>query len=253
MRQPHIKCDTGDISEWIIIPGDPQRIDIITKNWDTKKEVAYNREHRTVRGTYKDLDITCTSTGMGCPSASIAIEELTNIGAKGVIRIGTCGGLLPEMKSGDLIIPIAAMKSDGTTKEYVGSDYPAVADIDVVNALIKIAKQKKVRFFVGINRTHDVFYEPIENFTKLADINSKRLVSSEMECSAVFLVSDLRNIKSGAILVINTPEPPAEVKVDPSIVYKLADEEAVKVGMDNAVEITLEAIRLLQKKDIGSF
>lgn len=248
LTEPHIKCKKDDVSEWIIMPGDPQRIDLITTNWDTKNEVSYNREHRTVRGTYKDVDVTSTSSGMGCPSTAIAIEELANIGAKGIIRIGTCGGLLKEMRSGDLVIPIAAMKSDGTTKEYVGMDYPAVAEIDVVNALVQVAKKKGVRFFVGINRTHDAFYESTENFVKLADIGASRLVSSEMECSSVFLVSDLRGLKAGAILVVNTPEPPKEVKKDPSIVYQLADVDAVKKGMDDAIEITLEAIRILENK-----
>lgn len=250
MSEPHIKCSKGDVSDWVIFPGDPGRIDLITQNWSEVKEVAYNREHRTVRGTYKDLDISATSSGMGCPSSAIAIEELANIGVKGIIRIGTCGGLLKGMEPGDLIIPIAAMKSDGTTKEYVGMDYPAVADLEVVNALIESAKRKGVRFFVGINRTHDAFYESTEGFVKLAEIKSPRLVSSEMECSSVFLVSDLRGLKSGAILVVNTPEPPEEVKKNPEMIYQLVDPEKVSKGMDNAIEITLEAIRKLNGSNV---
>lgn len=248
MTESHIKCKKGDVSKWILLPGDPKRIDLITKNWSSKKEIVYNREFRIVKGNYKDIDVTAVSSGIGCPSTAIAIEELANIGAKGIIRIGTCGGLLEEMQPGDIVIPIAAMRSDGTTKEYIKEDYPAVADLELIQALVQVAKEKGVRFFTGINRTHDAFYESTESFTQLADIKSMRLVSSEMECSAVFLISDLRNLKAGAILVVNTPESPKEVKKNPEIVYQLTDEKKVSEGMDNAIEIALEAIRMLEKK-----
>lgn len=243
--EPHIKCKTGDVSDWVLLPGDPGRNDIITKFWDVKKEVAYNREFRTCRGRYKDIDISVTSTGIGCPSTAIAIEELANIGVKGCIRIGTCGGLLKEMQPGDIVIPSAAACLDGTTREYDTNAKITYADKAVIDALINAAKKAGVKYFVGINRTHDVFYEPMENFTKLA---GKGFTSSEMECSAVFFVSALRKLKAGAILVVNTPEPPEEVLKEPTIIYKLVDANKVNKGVEDAVKIALEAVSMLTIK-----
>jgi len=246
--QPHIKCKKGDVAKWILLPGDPKRVDIITKFFDFFEEVMYNREYKTCTGKYKDVDVSVTSTGIGCPSAAIAVEELIKIGAEGFIRIGTCGGLLKDMNSGDLVIPIAATKTDGTTREYEPSGDFAYPSEDVVEALKKAANNLGYKFFIGTNRTHDVFYESNKTFLKLADSKIKNLASSEMECSAVFLVSGLRDVKSGAILVVNTPEPPEEVAKNPDIIYKLTDVEKVRKGVENAIKVALEAIRVLEKK-----
>lgn len=102
-----------------------------------------------------------------------------------------------------------------------------------------------VRYFVGVDRTHDAFYESTENFVKLA---GSGLISSEMECSAVFLVSKMRNLKAGAILVVNTPEAPEDVLVNPEMVYQLIDEKKVQEGVDKAIKIALEAVRILDSK-----
>jgi uridine phosphorylase len=246
-NQPHIGCAFGDIGKYVILPGDPGRIDMITAYWHQKREVAYNREFRTVSGTVNGIQITATSTGIGCPSAAIAVEELANIGAKTMIRIGTCGGLIPGMKSGDIVIPFAAMRSEGTTKEYVTPDYPAVADLEVTNALIAAANRKGVTCYIGVNRTHDAFHEPLSNFTQLARIKTQQLVRSEMECSAVFLVGALRGIKTGCILVVNTPEPPTEVEKNPEIIYQLAEADIIKASLETATQIVHDAILTLEK------
>ena len=228
------------------MPGDPGRIDKIKESLTATREVAYNREFRTCIGRYKELDITVTSTGIGCPSAAITVEELANAGVDTFIRIGTCGGLLPEMQAGDIVIPVAAMRCEGTTKEYAPTEFPAVADRKIVNALVTSAEERSVRFFVGINRTHDAFYESIGNFTSLPRIKTKAFVSSEMECSAVFLTAMLRNLRAGAVLVVNTPEPPAEVAKNPEIIYRLANVRAVEKGIKNAIKIALEAMRKIK-------
>ena len=182
---------------------------------------------------------------MGCPAAAVAIEELSRMKTNTIIRVGTCGGLLKEMKTGDVIIPNSALCYDGTTKEYNPKITNVKASKRVFEALLKTSKKFKIKTFVGINRTHDAFYEPISNFKKLI---GKGLVSSEMECSAVFLVSKLRSIQSGAILVVNTPEPPEEVVTGSTTVYTLADEKKVKKGIENIILISLETIRLLESE-----
>ncbi len=244
MSEPHIKCRPGDVAEWVLLPGDPGRVDRITAFLKNVKEIAYNREFRTCTGRYEGRAVSATSTGIGCPSAAIAMEELIRVGARNFIRIGTCGGLLEEMRPGDLVIPIAAMRCEGTTNEYVQSEFPAIPNLEIVNALREAARKRGLRVFVGVNRTHDAFYEPMENFLKL-DIGSEQLVSSEMECSALFIVAALRNVRAGAILVVNTPEPPALVKENPDLVYQLVDEDLVRKGVDNAIQVALDAIEIL--------
>ena len=240
MLQPHLKIDKVD--KYVILPGDPGRIDRVLKYLTNVEEINMNREFRTCRGEYRGSKVSLTSSGIGCPAAAIAIEELANIGAKTCIRLGTCGGLLKEMQPGDIVIPSAAICLDGTTQEYTPNVEKIQADQEVVNALVDAANKMGVRCFMGVNRTHDAFYEPIENFVKLA---GKGIISSEMECSAVFLVSKLRNLKAGAILVVNTPEPPEEVIKNPEMVYRLVDEKKVQEGMENAIKITLEAVKIL--------
>jgi len=242
--QPHIRCKKNDISQYVLLPGDPGRISGITKYWQKAKKIAYNREFLTYTGRYKDVRISATSTGIGCPSAAIAVEELANIGAKFFIRIGTCGGLLKEMEPGDIIIPESAACLDGTTREYDPSIKKAPADEKIFELLKKNAEKMGVKYFTGVNRTHDAFYEPTANFVKLA---GQGFVSSEMECSSVFLVSKLRNLQAGAILVVNTPEPPEEVAKNPDMVYRLIDMAKVRKGTDAAIKIALETVKSLSE------
>ena len=205
MVQPHLRIDK--IEKYVLLPGDPGRIDKILKYLTETKEVNANREFRTCSGKYNGINLSIVSSGIGCPSAAIAVEELAKAGAKVIIRIGTCGGLLKEMQAGDIVIPNAAMCFDGTTREYQPDIKKIEADNEVCEALVLAAKKMGVRYFVGVDRTHDAFYESTENFVKLA---GSGLISSEMECSAVFLVSKMRNLKAGAILVVNTPEAPED-------------------------------------------
>lgn len=244
MLQQHLKIDK--IEKYVLLPGDPGRIDKILKYLTDIQEINVNREFRSFNGRYKGIKISIVSTGIGCPVAAIAVEELANIGAEVLIRIGTCGGLLKEMQPGDIVIPNAAMCFDGTTKEYKPDIKKIEANKRVTKSLIESAKQSGTKYFVGTNRTHDAFYEPTENFVKLV---GQGLISSEMECSSVFLVSDLRNLQAGAILVVNTPEPPEEVLRNPNVVYRLVDENRVQQGVDNAIKIALEAIRILEKNN----
>jgi len=254
--QLHIRCKKGDISEYVLLPGDPARVKTIANFLENAKEVANNREFLTYRGKYKGLDITVTSTGIGCPSAAIAVEELANLGAKVFIRIGTCGALRKGIKTGDLIIPFAAIRAEGTSKEYIPLEFPAVADPEVFHTLVDSAKKQNFKFFTGINRTHDAFYEHINNFIKWGEIYLDErmqnwrypLVSSEMECAIVFLLPLLRGLRAGCVLTVNTPEPLDEVVKDPNMIYRLEESTSTKSGIENAIKTALEAIVTLEEK-----
>ncbi|MDQ3014846.1 MAG: nucleoside phosphorylase [bacterium] len=247
--QPHIKCKEGDVADLVFLVGDPGRIPLVTKYWESAECKANNRGLPVWTGVYKGVPVSVACTAMGCPSAAIVVEELANIGAKYFIRIGTCGGLKEEIKPGDLIIPTAAIRAEGTTKEYIDIEFPAIADMGLVSALEESAKSQNVRYWKGINRTHDAFYEPVQNLSKWGNlINDKRmkgwafpLVSSEMECSAVFLIPLLRGLKAAAVLCVNTTEPLNLIQENPDLVYELEESSDTSGGIDKAIRVALEA------------
>ncbi len=242
MLQPHLKIDK--IEKYVILlSGDPEMEGTALKYLDKTEQISNNKGYKTFGGRYKGIGISIVSTGIGCPSAAIAVEELAPLKPDTIIRIGTCGGLLKEMNAGDIAIPYEAMCCDGTTKEYDSKIIKTKASKEIFSTLSQTAEKLSIKYFTGVNRTHDAFYEPTKNFTKLS---GKKLITSEMECSAVFFVSKLRNIRSGAVLIVNTPEQPEEVAKDPSILYRLIDEKKVRLGKDNAVKIALETIRYLK-------
>lgn len=221
-KQPHILCDTQDIGKIVLLPGDPGRAEYIAKNYfERTKRIAQNREFTTYTGYFKGIKISTTSTGIGSPSTAIAVEELINIGAKVLIRVGTCGGALKkEILPGSIIIPTATIREEGTTKEYLPPEFPAVADYNTVQALEKSAKKLKVKYFTGINRTHDGFYGQSKNIKQWGSIYINQrmkdweypLLSSEMECAPLFLIGTLRGVKTGAVLAVNAnPEPLKEI------------------------------------------
>lgn len=255
--QPHIKCKKGNVAKYVLLPGDPARVREITSFLDDAKEIAYNREYLTYTGRYKGIPVSATSTGIGSPSTAIAIEELANIGVETFIRVGTCGALQKGISSGDLIIPFAAIRAEGTSKEYVPIEYPSVATPEIFNALTNSAKSQKFKYFTGINRTHDAFYEHINNFTRWGEIYlDKRmkgwkypLVSSEMECSIALLLPMLRGLRSGCVLAVNTPEPLDEVVKNPDLIYKLDESKPAKSGISEAIKTALEAIVILEKSE----
>lgn len=259
--QQHIPCLKKDVSEIFLLPGDPARAKLIgEKYFDKGKLIACYREFVTYTGYYKGIKITTTSTGIGSPSTAIAVEEAINLGAKILIRVGTCGGALKkEIKAGSIIIPTASIREEGTTKEYLPPEFPAVADIKVVQTLVDCAKRMGFKYYVGINRTHDAFYGQSNNIKRWGSIylNSRMrnwkypLISSEMECSPLFLIGLLRGVKTGAVLAVNAnPEPLKEIvegkfKFDVPV-SKITTREA-NVSIDSAIKTALEASLLLKK------
>lgn len=199
MKQPHILCRPEDISKYVILPGDPERVLRVGTFLDSYKEIAYNREFRTIKGLYKGVDITVTSTGIGGPSAAIAIEELVSCGAKYMIRIGSGGAVQSNIKLGDLVIGTGAVREDGTTNMYISTNYPATPDIRLTNLILNICEELEYSHHYGIIRSHDSFY--IDNEDNMMEYwNKKNVLASDMESSILFILGQLRGIKTASIL-----------------------------------------------------
>ncbi len=158
LRQYHIDCCQGDVARYVLLPGDPARILTISKLWDSFREVARHREYSTNTGVYKGVPISAVSTGIGSPSAGIAVEELARIGADTMIRVGSCGAIQPNINCGDLVMSTGAVRHKGTSKQYVCSEYPAVASYEVVLSLIETAEILECTYHVGITASTDSFY-----------------------------------------------------------------------------------------------
>lgn len=204
-KQHHVHLLPGDVAETVFLPGDVERAAFIADRFDNKTLVAKNRQYITYTGNYKGVPVSVTSTGIGCPALSIAVEELIKVGAKNLIRIGTCGALQPYIKLGEIVIATAAVRGDGTSREYFPLEYPAVADFHVVEALVRAAQDRQVAPYIGIIRGHDAFYAE----SKLAKgdylardrqwIDANVLVV-ENESSTLFPLTTARHCRGGTIL-----------------------------------------------------
>ena len=148
MKQHHLHLEKGDVGRYVLLPGDPGRCKVIAEHFDGVVHVATNREYVTYTGTLDGVKVSVTSTGIGCPSAAIAIEELVRVGADTFIRVGTSGAIQPGTKTGDLAIVTGAIRDEGTSSHYMPIEFPAVADLQVVDALRRAARSRNERFKV---------------------------------------------------------------------------------------------------------
>lgn len=212
--QFHLKINTGDVGAYVLLPGDPDRVAAIAKLLDDAKPVAKNREYTIYTGSLLGVPVSVASTGIGGPSAAIAVEELANCGAHTFIRVGTSGGIDKKVVGGDLVIATAAVRAEGTSYEYLPEGYPAAADFDVVSALVAAAKEKSEdidgkRFHVGVIQSKDSFYGECEPermpvssmlLEKWAAYERLGCLASEMEAAAIFSVAATRRVRAGAVL-----------------------------------------------------
>ena len=200
-KQYHIALCPEDIGEYVLLPGDPARSDIAAKYLENAELKANNREHRTFTGYYKGVKISVTSTGMGCPSATIAAEELIRIGAKNLIRIGSSAALDPRVRIGDLMISVGAMKNEGTSRFYVPDSFPAVPDLELTQMLIQTAKEMTegtdFDVYTGITSSDDAFYGETPEF--LDKLRSYKVMNLDMESSALYTVAHLRGVRAATI------------------------------------------------------
>ena len=197
--QPHIRCTNEDAAAYAILPGDPQRVERIKEFLTDVKDIAFNREHKSISGYYKGVKVMAVSTGMGGPSTAIAIEELAHIGVKAMIRIGSCGALRPGIKLGDLVLVNGAVRDDGASKSYVDPAYPAVPDTELLMNVMEAAKTQGFPYHVGLGRSHDCLYgDPKGDLD--AYWGKRGVLGSDMETATLFVVGRLRGIKTASIL-----------------------------------------------------
>ena len=247
-KQYHIQVGKGDVGRYVIMPGDPKRCEKIAKYFDNAQLGADSREYVTYTGDLDGVKVSVTSTGIGGPSASIAMEELVNCGADTFVRIGTCGGMQLEVKSGDVVVATGAIRMEGTSKEYAPIEFPAVADLDVTNALREAAREKGCAHHVGVVQCKDAFYGqhcpermPV-SYELLAKWEAwKRMgcLASEMESAALFIAASHLKVRCGSCFLV------------------VANQEREKEGLDNpvvhdtdlAIQVAVEGIRKLIKED----
>ena len=234
-RQYHVQTRKGEVGRNVIMPCDPKRCVKIAQYLDDAKKIADNREFTTYTGYLDGEKVSVTSTGIGGPSASIAMEELYRCGADTFVRIGTCGGIQTEVKSGDIVIATGAVRMEGTSREYAPIEYPAVPDLDVTNALVASAREHGYPCHHGVVQSKDAFYgqhEPEKmpaGYELIQKWNAWKMMgclASEMESAALFICAGKLRVRAGACFLV------------------IANQEREKLGLANPVVLeTDQAIR----------
>lgn len=244
----HIGFDAGHGAKYALLPGDPGRVEKIAGYLDDPRFLAESREYKTYIGELMGEKVIVMSTGMGGPSTAIGVEELYRTGVDTFIRIGTCGGMQLDIKGGDLVIPTGSIRMEGTTKEYVPIEYPAVPDLTVTNALVRAAKESGKNCHVGVVQSKDSFYGqhdpsrmPIgyELENKWNAWIKAGCLASEMESAALFIVSSYLRCRAGAVFLT------------------VWNQERVNAGLDNpqahdtsdAIKTAVNALKLLIEED----
>ena len=244
----HTKLKKGDTARYVLLPGDPKRVGYIAEFLNDVKLKADYREYVTATGKYKNVCVSATSTGIGGPSASIAVEELITIGADTFIRVGTCGGMNMEVLPGDVVIVNGAIKGGGTMDNYIPKEFPCVPNIDVLEAMIEAAKNIGSRTHVGIVQCKDAFYAQHapesmavdkELLYKWDSYIKAGCLASEMESATLFAVGAAKNVRTGAaMLVLHNQE---RVKNNINDPKNYTGEEAI--------DLIIESIKILINND----
>ena len=247
-RQYHIQVAKGEVGRYVLLPGDPKRCAKIAEYFDNPVLVADNREYITITGTVDGVRLSVTSTGIGGPSAAIALEELANCGADTFIRVGTCGGMQEDVLGGDIVISTGAVRMEGTSREFAPIEYPAVPDFNVTTALVQAAKNLGIRNHVGVVQCKDSFFGQHE--PEIMPVNYELenkwqawlklgCLASEMESAALFIAGSFLRVRVGSCFLV------------------VANQERAKKGLENkqahdtelAIKTAVEALRILIKQD----
>lgn len=244
-KEYHIALGKGDVGRYVLLPGDPGRVPKIAAYLQNAKQIAQNREYNTYVGEIDGIKVAVTSTGIGCPSAAIAIEELARIGADTFIRVGTAGTLQTNVGLGDLVISTATVRDDGTSKQYMPISIPAVADFHLTSALWEASQKLGYKAHLGVSQTKDAFYTeeddpalPRYDEIKLEwkAYQKANVLASSMESGAIFTVAMIRRLRAAEILAIIGSTYSGEMIVK-------------KIGIDEAIKTAIEAIRIIAAKD----
>ncbi|MFW9808270.1 MAG: uridine phosphorylase [Candidatus Thorarchaeota archaeon] len=244
-EQYHLEVKKGDVAKSVLIPGDPQRVKRISALWDEAREVAMHRQFVTHSGRYKGVEISACSTGIGGPGTAIVIEELANVGAESFLRVGSCATLKKEIEIGDIIISTAAVRLEGTSKQYVRPEYPASASYEVVLAFVEAAESLNLTYHLGISASTDSFYlgQSRPGFggytqsmseTLIQDLTKANVTNFEMEAATLFTLGNIYGFRTGAACAVYA--------------NRVRDEFAVK-GENDVIRCGNEAIKILAELD----
>ena len=247
-RQFHIDCVQGDVGRYCILPGDPGRCESIARYFEDAVHVRTNREYTTYTGKLLGETVSVVSTGIGGPSAAIAMEELCNLGAHTFVRVGTCGGIDLSVQSGDVVVATGAVRMEGTSREYAPIEYPAVPDFAVTCALTQACCSLGKRWHTGVVQCKDSFYgqHSPQRMPVSFDLEQKweawkrlGVLASEMESAALFTVAAARRVRCG------------------SVFHVIWNQEREAAGLDQAeshdtsaaIQVGVEALKLLIRQD----
>lgn len=211
--QYHLGVGPDDVAGPVLLPGDPERVPKIADAWDESEETGHHREYRTVTGRYEDAPLTVTSTGIGSPSAAIAVEEHARLGTETFLRVGSCGAIQEGMSVGDLVITTGAVRQEGTSGEYVRDDYPATADHEVVAALVTACEELGYDYHTGVTCSTDSFYagqgrpgfggfEAAGADDLVEELQNAGVLNFEMEAAAILTVANLYGLRAGAVCTV---------------------------------------------------
>ncbi len=244
-QQYHIEVAADELPEAVLLPGNPERVETITALWDDVEQVAKHREYQTAKGVYDETELAVTSTGIGSPSAAIAVEELARVGVGTLIRVGSCGVLDPEIELGELVITTAAVRQEGTSEEYIQETYPASADDRVVGALVAAAEELGYPYHTGITLSTDSFYagqgrpgyrgyQAPASESLIEDLQAANVTNVEMETSAICTLANLYGLRGGAVCTAYANRETGEFGV---------------TGERRAAEVASKAVAILAEMD----
>ena len=244
--QYHIRCKPGDVARYVLLPGDPARVGAIAARWAEGREIANHREHVTATGRLREGGpISACSTGMGGGSTAIAVEELIAVGADTFVRVGTCAAIQPEIACGDVVIHTGAVRLDGTSPDYVRIEYPATGHHVLVLALVQAAERLAVRYHLGVSASTASFYPGqgrpgYRGYTQshiervMPDLQKAGVLTFEMEAATIFTMAGLYRMRGGSVC---------------AVVANRATEAFVSEGVETAIDVANEAVRILQGWD----
>ena len=247
-KQFHIHCAPGDVGRYCILPGDPGRVPAIAALFDDARQVAYNREYNVWTGYLLGEKVTACSTGIGGPSASIAMEELHNIGADTFIRVGTCGGIDLDVRSGDIVVATGAVRYEHTSQEYAPLEFPAVPDFEITGCLVQATRNLGLPFHTGVVQCKDSFYgqhnpekSPVYYELQAKWESWKRLgvKASEMESAALFVVAAALGCRCGSCFHVIWNQEREAAGLD----------QKMSENTSNSVKVAVEALKLLIEED----
>jgi len=244
-KQYHIACGRGDLAEYLLVPGDPDRVPRIALFWDTAKEVSSNREFRSFSGSYKGVSVSALSSGIGPACMSIAVNEASNVGVHTFIRVGSTGAIQRGIACGDVIISSAAVRLDCTSHCYIMPEYPAVANYEVLLALVEAAESLGIRnYHVGITATTADFYAgqnrpmqagDVSEASLLPTLQKARVLNFEMETATLYTIASLYGLRAGAVCAVYNNLITGEFKPG--------------AGEETAIKIANEATKILSEWD----